>query len=180
MSTLPHPIPAEAAVSNWALLVACPERDVDDHAFGAYRHPRNVGRVIRGTRCRTRKSLFQEWAAALQFPYYFGENWDAFEECLADLGWLRADRVVIYLTHADQALPKSAGDQATFLAILKTAAEERGETLPTGPRDATRPRLTIIFHVGPGRLRAFRRQLSGAGIEPILPATVAGDPLPIP
>jgi Barstar (barnase inhibitor) len=37
---------------------------------------------------RTVERLFDEMAAALQFPYYFGENWPAFAECLADMEWL--------------------------------------------------------------------------------------------
>jgi hypothetical protein len=29
-----------------------------------------------------------EFAASFQFPYYFGENWPAFDECINDLSWL--------------------------------------------------------------------------------------------
>ena len=32
--------------------------------------------------------LFDECAAALQCPWYFGENVDAFDKSIADLGWL--------------------------------------------------------------------------------------------
>jgi hypothetical protein len=36
--------------------------------------------VLRGDRMQTFKSLYQEVAAALQFPYYFGNNWNALKE----------------------------------------------------------------------------------------------------
>src|SRR5262249_13001237 len=45
-------------------------------------------RTVRGRKMRTVDGLFDEMAAALQFPYYFGENWPAFNECLADMDWL--------------------------------------------------------------------------------------------
>ena len=45
-------------------------------------------RTVRGRKMRTVGRLFDEMAAALQFPHYFGENWPAFDECLADIDWL--------------------------------------------------------------------------------------------
>src|SRR5438552_17320122 len=47
-------------------------------------------RVLRGHKCRTSDQLFDEFGAALQFPEYFGENWDALNDCLTDLAWLPA------------------------------------------------------------------------------------------
>src|SRR5262245_41285350 len=46
---------------------------------------KRVARVVRGVKCSTATKLFDEFAAALQFPDYFGENWDAFSDCFADL-----------------------------------------------------------------------------------------------
>ncbi|MET9029811.1 barstar family protein [Nocardia sp. NPDC004168] len=42
-------------------------------------------RELRGAKMTTTARLFDEFAAAFQFPYYFGENKDAFDECLRDL-----------------------------------------------------------------------------------------------
>jgi hypothetical protein len=44
-----------------------------------------VARELRGAKMRTCAGVFDEFAAAFQFPYYFGENRDAFDECLRDL-----------------------------------------------------------------------------------------------
>lgn len=46
---------------------------------------------IRGSRCKSEKDFFLEISASLQFPYYFGENWAALDECLCDLEWLLFD-----------------------------------------------------------------------------------------
>lgn len=43
---------------------------------------------LRGMRCKTEELFFYEVSASFQFPYYFGENWPAMDECLCDLEWL--------------------------------------------------------------------------------------------
>src|SRR5438045_1068505 len=61
-------------------------------------------RMLRGERMRQQSRLFSEFAAALQFPYYFGENWNAFDECITDLEWLPGEAYVLIVTNADQVL----------------------------------------------------------------------------
>lgn len=52
---------------------------------------------IRGMRCKTEKDFFCEISASFQFPYYFGENWAAMDECLCDLEWLCAERIFVVI-----------------------------------------------------------------------------------
>jgi len=50
------------------------------------------------------RDLFDELAAACQFPYYFGENWPAFAECLGDLDWMNSLRFVLIITEFEEVL----------------------------------------------------------------------------
>lgn len=80
-------------------------------------------RVINGKKCSTPAGLFTEFARALGFPDYFGHNWDAMEECLADLEWLPAKGYVLLITDAHAVLPGNEDEYETFLEILSDAGE---------------------------------------------------------
>ena len=83
-------------------------------------------KVIKGGKCRTPTGLFAEFAQVLKFPDYFGENWDALEECLADLEWLPAKGYVLLFTDAEKILPDDEEDFATFLEVMSDAGEAWG------------------------------------------------------
>jgi RNAse (barnase) inhibitor barstar len=85
-----------------------------------------VLKVLRGGKCRTTAGLFTEFAQALNFPDYFGRNWDALEECLADLEWLPANGYVLLFTSAELILPDDEEDYATFLEVMSDAGEAWG------------------------------------------------------
>ena len=85
-----------------------------------------VVKIIKGRHCKTPASLFTEFARALEFPDYFGHNWDALEECLADLEWLPARGYVLLITDAAQVLPDDEAEYETFLEILRDAGEAWG------------------------------------------------------
>jgi RNAse (barnase) inhibitor barstar len=98
--------------------------------------------VLKGAKCRTASGLFAEFARALGFPDYFGHNWDALEECLADLEWLPAKGYVLLVNDAEQVLPRDEEDYATFLEVLSDA----GEAWASGQAGAGSQRATP-FHV---------------------------------
>lgn len=85
-----------------------------------------VVRVVRGHKMPTWPQLFDEFAAAWQFPLYFGDNLDAFEDCLTDLSWLPPkEGYVIAITRPNDVLRDAeAGALQTFAAMLRDAAAE--------------------------------------------------------
>jgi RNAse (barnase) inhibitor barstar len=90
---------------------------------------------IEGSRCATKGGLLSEFARALEFPPYFGRNWDAFEECLTDLSWMPAAGYLIVIANAEQVLRDNEEDYATFIESLQAVGQEWG-----GMR-------TVPFHV---------------------------------
>jgi len=86
--------------------------------------PNEVIRVVRGNKSQTKQAFFNEVAAALQFPYYFGENWDAFNECMNDLrDWLPASSYLLIVSNADQLLShETMGQVETLVKVLERSA----------------------------------------------------------
>ena len=98
-------------------------------------HPTWAVVRLRGRRCRETPGLFAEAAAALQFPSWFGENWDAFADCLSDLSWLPARGYLLVLDGADQLLAGNPQDLETLRAVLVETAEvwaDHQAALPDG------------------------------------------------
>ncbi|MBH0202258.1 MAG: barstar family protein [Nitrospira sp.] len=87
-------------------------------------------RIIQGKNCRTPSALFTEFARALDFPDYFGHNWDALEECLADFEWLHAKGYILLIHDADAVLPEDEEEYETLLEIFSDAGEawSKGQT----------------------------------------------------
>jgi hypothetical protein len=77
---------------------------------------------IDGRAIQDKAALLHAFARALHFPAYFGQNWDAFEECLRDLSWLppAQGRLVLYDDVASLATHQPGAWQVA-LAILQEA-----------------------------------------------------------
>lgn len=82
-----------------------------------------VTRWLRGAKMRTSKGAFDEFAAALQFPPYFGENWDAFDECLNDLEWLDGQGAALFMLDADQLMQDAPPDDGRIFFEILQATE---------------------------------------------------------
>ena len=62
--------------------------------------------------------LLKNLAAALEFPDWFGGNWDALEDCLSDLSWRKADGHVLLFEQV-----KPGDDLGVLIDVLQSSAE---------------------------------------------------------
>jgi RNAse (barnase) inhibitor barstar len=104
-----------------------------------------ASRVLRGRKMRDEDSLFDELGAALQFPYYFGENWPALDECINDLEWIPASAFAFVIVDAHEVLDDAAPTSLDVLRrVLTKAGEEWARAVNVG-EDWDRP--AVPFHV---------------------------------
>ncbi len=68
--------------------------------------------------CTNKPRLLAQFARSLQFPHWFGHNWDALADCLGDLAWLPAPGYVLILEHTAALRARDADSFATVLDIL--------------------------------------------------------------
>ncbi len=107
----------------WAHLLVHDDGQVLDKVLSVPVH--FVIKTISGKKCKTKAGLLDEFSRVFSFPEYCGHNWDALEECLADLEWLPAKGYLVVVTEADQVLtkPDEEDDFETFVEILSEAGE---------------------------------------------------------
>ncbi len=75
------------------------------------------------TKVTDKEGFLEAISKAMDFPDWFGHNWDALADCLTDLSWVGADGYVIILDHADGFAQASPTDFATALSVLQDAAD---------------------------------------------------------
>ncbi|MGW5386855.1 barstar family protein [Nocardia sp. NPDC003963] len=102
--------------------------NVDAAEFSRVRYGVPAGyrvREVRGSRMRTVAALFDEFAAALQFPYYFRPNKDSFDECLLSIDDSLGDAegYVLAVRDADQLLADEPAERAWFASVIRECAD---------------------------------------------------------
>lgn len=78
--------------------------------------------------CRDQAGVLERFAAALAFPDWFGHNWDALADALADLGWLDESAGHVLVLERTRALREAAeADYDMLVGILDEAAQRWAE-----------------------------------------------------
>lgn len=97
--------------------------------------------IVDGYACRTRAAFLAEVARALDFPDYFGHNWDALVDSLRDAG-----PVDVIVAHAEALLADESVDQFAVLLDILGSAEG----------------LTLTLSTDPGHEKALRQRIATA------------------
>ncbi|MBM4076765.1 MAG: barstar family protein [Planctomycetes bacterium] len=76
-----------------------------------------------------KRELLRLYAEALDFPGYFGWNWDALADCLTDLGWFTEPRQVVIVHDSIPFQPKWT-NRETYVSILRDVVASWGPGKP--------------------------------------------------
>lgn len=127
----------------------------------------NVIRVIRGRKCRTYSGFFDEVGAALQFPLYFGGNWNAFDECITDLDWLPGQAYLLMFSNAESVLSDESPEEFGVLALHLAKAGEEWRKHPNDyiPRERPPTPFHALFQTENSRSVGLERRLTLAGVQ---------------
>lgn len=69
--------------------------------------------------------VLHQLGAALNFPTWYGVNFDALHDCLTDPDWQPAKGYVLFITGMDQLRTSNPADFATLIEVFQAAAEAR-------------------------------------------------------
>jgi len=109
----------------------------------------NVSRIsLAGA--RDKPALLATVARALDFPDWFGGNWDALEDCLTDLSWLDGEGQVLLIEASSTV---AHGDLAIFRDVLASSARHWA---------ARRKPFFAVFVDGPPDLPPLMRERTQA------------------
>lgn len=78
---------------------------------------------LRGKRCADEQAFFYEVSASFQFPWYFGENWAAFDECICDLEWIAHRSIFLVVDDFSKMFNGNVALQELLLKYLVKATD---------------------------------------------------------
>jgi RNAse (barnase) inhibitor barstar/TATA-box binding protein (TBP) (component of TFIID and TFIIIB) len=85
---------------------------------------------LNGQHCEVLHTFYNEISVQLRFPYYFGRNLDAFDECINDFEWFKSynvyyDIFFIYIENAQKILPGNDYERMVFFGLLNEITNRR-------------------------------------------------------
>jgi len=113
-----------------------------------------VVRQLDGNRMRTERQLFAEMAVVLNFPSYFGHNWNALDECLQDFAWLPAAGYILLISNASAILDNERKWANIFFDVIHAAGKVWSAAEPPKPFHAVLGCLPEFQNVMQERLGA--------------------------
>ena len=78
--------------------------------------------ALDGTAIEDKETLLAELGRTLQFPAYYGANWDAAEECLRDIAARQG--IALFINRADEPWQRLPREMGTLVSIWLSASNE--------------------------------------------------------
>jgi hypothetical protein len=103
---------------------------------------------LRSWKMRERSGVFEQFAALLQFPRYFGENWNAFVDCMGDLDWLHTSAILLVLLDAPELLSNAEPDE---FGLLLRVLEDSAESFSRATEFRAAQPFHVVLHAAPER-----------------------------
>ncbi|WP_244258427.1 barstar family protein [Streptomyces sp. Tu 2975] len=88
-------------------------------------------------------SVFQKFREDLEFPEYFGWNWNAFYDCLRDLQWLSSDHHILIIESAESVLCEDGVAREELFRTLWRAGQRWSYV--KRPEGVTRSNLSVVL-----------------------------------
>lgn len=110
-----------------------------------------------GGKMSTADEVFEQFSDALDFPAYFGWNWNALFDCLSDLSWRPADSYLIIVEHAEEILLDKKEEFSTLFSILSRSAREWAD--PLGRPGGQGVAFKVLLLVG-GNVESLRQRIT--------------------
>jgi RNAse (barnase) inhibitor barstar len=84
--------------------------------------------VLDGEKITNKAEFLQTCAIAMKFPEHFGQNWDAFYDCITDLDWAVAKGYLLVYTQPEAFAHNHPADWSTLLELLQDGVDDWAET----------------------------------------------------
>lgn len=81
--------------------------------------------VIEGANCYDKQQLFEEFKKTCNFPEYFSDNWDSFEEILQDFVKHKNIGVEFFFKHYKKILKNHPQEKEIFEEIMNYLPKEK-------------------------------------------------------
>lgn len=86
---------------------------------------------LEGKNIEKKEQFLNHAAVAMKFPSHFGDNWDAFYDCITDLDWVESEGYVIYFDHTDAFVAHHESQLETVIELFQDAVDFwKGEGRP--------------------------------------------------
>jgi RNAse (barnase) inhibitor barstar len=76
---------------------------------------------LEGKKIEKKEQFLNHAAVAMKFPTHFGQNWDAFYDCITDMEWVDAEGYAIYFDHTDAFVKHHESQLETVIELFQDA-----------------------------------------------------------